>query len=153
MLATLWKLYAVVDAKVWKGCHCLMICGHNRLDQRRGSGVCCSQIYFWYFEFLLVNMSRRTKNIQTHQSTGCVGIHLLFYNAQFNTTSHEKLLKKLKKEFEKVIRLSVSCIFTWNFIRLTSRYYTNLRLLLLDCLQIMYVVIFIYSVVCLTTGP
>ncbi|GFG28408.1 hypothetical protein Cfor_11336 [Coptotermes formosanus] len=62
-------------------------------------------------------MSRRTRNIQTNQSARCVGIHLLFYNSQFNTTSHEKLLKKLKQEFaklplEKFFEDYVSCLKT-----------------------------------------
>jgi hypothetical protein len=76
----------------------------------------------------MVNMSRRTRNIPTQQSTRYVGMHLLFYNSQFDSTSHEKLLKKLKQEFEKVI--SVLCMLTLNFVGMTSRYYTNLGLLM-----------------------
>jgi hypothetical protein len=83
------------------------------------------------FELLLVNMSRQTRNTESHQSSKCVGINLLFYDSQFNSIKHNELIKKLTLHFEKVI--SVSRIFISEFLLLTYRCYTNVWLL--DCLR------------------
>lgn len=45
---------------------------------------------------------------------GRVGVRALFYDSQFNSTSHEKLLKKLKQVFGKVYLLYV--YFTLDFL-------------------------------------
>jgi hypothetical protein len=76
----------------------------------------CGEKHCWNSFCLLENMSRRTRNRSgaLQESTRCVGVHALFNNSQFNSTSHEKLLKKLTQEFEKVY-LRYVC-FTLDFV-------------------------------------
>jgi hypothetical protein len=49
-----------------------------------------------------MKMNTGVRNTEIPQSTRCVDMSSLFYNSQFNTTSHGKLLKKMKQAFEKV---------------------------------------------------